>query len=122
MRSAPPISRPIPIASGSNSTTDGATNLSPVVELAGVRGSALVITSATHNPFGGQAVLTLSADKAQHVLAALSDALGREVAILYDGSGALSMGGARLTAGICVARAQGEAVSARRMVTRARQR
>ena len=39
----------------------------------------------TPNPFGAQTTLALSVGTAQHVRATATDALGREVAVLYDG-------------------------------------
>ena len=103
---------------------DGATEFSPVVELAVVTGHALALTSAQPNPFGGRASVTLSVGHVQTVRVALYDALGREVAVLHsgevDGSMAVAIDGASLPGGVYVVRAQGEAASVSTLLTRVR--
>ncbi|HYE96905.1 MAG TPA: T9SS type A sorting domain-containing protein [Rubricoccaceae bacterium] len=93
---------------------DGAFAYSPEVEATvGVPGSHL-LTEAYPNPFNPQATFTLSVAQGQHVRVALYDALGREVAVLFDGeveadqARAFTIDGSGLPSGLYVYRAVGE--------------
>jgi hypothetical protein len=64
---------------------DGASVLSPVVEVTtGLSGTHL-LSPAHPNPFALQTRFALTVQTTQHVTAEVYDALGRRVAILYDG-------------------------------------
>ena len=84
------------------------------------------LSAPAPNPTRGRAVLTLTADTAQTVSAALYDALGRRVAMLFEGAVAadapqpLVVDGAALPAGVYVVRVEGETFSLSRSVTLAR--
>ncbi len=84
--------------------------------------SDLALSAPTPNPAAGTATLALTLGRPSAVRVAAFDALGREVAVLHDGtlpagSHALRLETAALPAGVYVVRATGEAGTAVRRVT-----
>jgi hypothetical protein len=95
---------------------DGAETLSPVVELSvGVEGTAFV--SVSPNPVSGAGRVSVQAARAQTVRVSVFDALGREVAVLFDGmlganeAQTFSLDASALGAGVYVVRLAGEGVA-----------
>jgi photosystem II stability/assembly factor-like uncharacterized protein len=89
---------------------------------AGTTPAGFTLSEASPNPSRGAARLTLGVGEAQHVTAALYDALGRRVALLHDGAleagtHALAFDGAGLPGGVYVVRVTGETFAATRRVT-----
>ena len=79
--------------------------------------------SAYPNPFATQSAIVLAVGEAQHLRVAVYDVLGREVAVLYDGTVApgehrLTFEGRDLPSGPYFVRAVGETFAATRRVTR----
>ncbi len=87
---------------------------------------AATLSAPTPNPAGARSTLTLRVDAAQTVRVTLVDALGREVAVVFEGSVApgtdavLTLDTARLAPGAYVVRVQGETFAESRRVTVAR--
>ncbi len=102
---------------------DGAFEYSPVVEATVALGTAYRLTAPYPNPSSGQAVLELTVEQAQEVRAGLYDALGRRVAVLFDGEVEanapvrLRPGGERLASGVYVVRVVGETFTAQQKLT-----
>lgn len=65
--------------------TDGSTRWSPETELTIGLDKAYVVSPPYPNPARGAATVDVIVREAQHVRATLYDALGRKVAVLYDG-------------------------------------
>ncbi|MEL6771233.1 MAG: FG-GAP-like repeat-containing protein [Bacteroidota bacterium] len=83
------------------------------------------LDAAYPNPFRNDATLALALPEAQAVRVALYDVLGREVALLHEGTtpaGTLTLrvDGARLASGVYVARAEGATFAATQRLTRLR--
>ena len=103
---------------GANARAEGAAlaNVSAAVEVS--------LSAVTPNPARGAARLTLTLPAAQHVRAVVTDALGRQVAVLADGeiSGTveLTVDTAGLAAGVYVVRVEGETFAETRRLTVAR--
>lgn len=82
----------------------------------------LSLSAAYPNPFASSATLTLSASRTQHVRVQALDLLGREVAVLYEGSlsahrsQAVTFDGAGLASGLYLIKATGEAFVVTRKV------
>ncbi|MEM6782258.1 MAG: FG-GAP-like repeat-containing protein [Bacteroidota bacterium] len=80
------------------------------------------LDAAYPNPFRDAATLTLALPEAQAVRVALYDVLGREVALLHDGTApagplTLRVDGRRLASGVYVVRAEGATFAATRRIT-----
>jgi hypothetical protein len=74
------------------------------------------------NPTAGQATVALTMPEASDVRVVVYDALGREVAVLYDGwlpasTRKLAFDGARLPAGTYAVRVSGDGIGATRWIT-----
>ncbi|MEM8599275.1 MAG: FG-GAP-like repeat-containing protein [Bacteroidota bacterium] len=83
------------------------------------------LAAAYPNPFRGAATLTLTLPEAQAVRVALYDVLGREVALLHEGTASagsltLEVDGTRLASGVYVVRAEGATFVATQRLTRLR--
>jgi hypothetical protein len=104
---------------------DGATELSPVVELS-VGMEAAAYLSVSPNPASDGSRVGVQVQRAQAVRVSVFDALGREVAILFDGTlGAnearsLTLDASTLPAGLYVVRLAGESVAQTHTLTVAR--
>ena len=101
----------------------GLTAPTPVAGEASPVLAAAELTAATPNPFNGQTAFELVVAEPQHVRVEVLDVLGRQVAVLFDGSVAagarypFSLSAAGLRAGVYVYRAVGETFTASRRVT-----
>lgn len=102
---------------------DGAATYSPEVEvIVGIEGP-VAFAAAYPNPFNPRTQAMLSVARTQHVRAEAYDALGRLVAVLYDGPLAagrtehLVFEGAGLASGVYVLHVRGEHFSASQRVT-----
>ena len=108
-----------------NYVQQGYTGLTPpvVADEAGPASATGELTAATPNPFNGQTAFELVVAEPQHVRVEVLDVLGRQVAVLFDGSVAanarypFSLSAAGLRAGVYVYRAVGETFTASRRVT-----
>ena len=108
-----------------NYVQQGYTGLTPpiVAGEAAPTSAAGELTAATPNPFNGQTAFELVVAEPQHVRVEVLDVLGRQVAVLFDGSVAanarypFSLSAAGLRAGVYVYRAVGETFTASRRVT-----
>ncbi len=84
----------------------------------------IALSLAGPSPFADRSSVTLSVGQQQFARVALFDALGREVAVLYDGavSGSveLSIPGDGLASGVYVVRAEGESGTVSRLIIRSR--
>ena len=105
---------------------DGTSTYSAAVELAFSVDGAFALGSPAPNPFSGTSRFTFTAREAQAVTVALYDALGRRVAVLFDGAveanavTTATVDGAGLPAGLYVVRVTGERFHATRTLTLAR--
>ena len=105
---------------------DGTSTYSAAVELAFSVDGAFALGSPAPNPFSGTSRFTFTAREAQAVNVALYDALGRRVAVLFDGAveanaaTTTTVDGANLPAGLYVVRVTGERFHATRTLTLAR--
>ncbi|HYE58421.1 MAG TPA: PQQ-dependent sugar dehydrogenase [Rhodothermales bacterium] len=94
------------------------------VETAGHAASPLSFALAGVHPFQTTTALRLTVDRPQRVVVAVFDALGREVARLFDGEAAgthtLTLDGAQLAQGVYAVRAVGEGAEAVVRVVRGR--
>lgn len=105
---------------------DGTFEYSSTVEVAVPLSGAYELSRAYPNPFRDQAQLKLTVEQPQHVEAVLYDALGRRVAVLYEGSveahapHAFVVNNRNLSSGMYVIRVEGETFTATRKLTRVR--
>ncbi|HYE59255.1 MAG TPA: hypothetical protein VD948_12155, partial [Rhodothermales bacterium] len=94
------------------------------VKTAGHAASPLSIALAGVHPFQTTMALRLTVDRPRYVVVAAFNALGREVARLFDGEAvgtqAVSLNGAPLAPGVYVVRAVGEGAEAVVRVVRGR--
>ncbi len=98
-----------------------ARGLFPVGTESGPQDRTSALSFVRPNPTAGDASLTLTADQPQAVRVTLHDALGREVAVLFDGvttgeAQTLRVATAGLPTGVYVVRAAGETFNALRRV------
>lgn len=104
---------------------DGAASHSAEVEVS-VGGGPLALERTSADPFTAHSAFRLTVDRPQRVRAEAFDALGRRVALLFDGEAApdapvvLRLEGAGLAPGVYVVRARGESGAATAMAVRAR--
>ncbi len=104
---------------------DGATSLSPVVELS-VGMNAAALLGVSPSPAYTTARVSVQLERAQQARVSVFDAIGREVAVLFDGAlGAneartLSLDASTLPAGLYVVRLAGETVTQTRTLVVAR--
>ncbi len=102
---------------------DGASALSPVVELSVAPAGGLTLGGAFPNPVAARATLRLTLDRTQRVTVALYDVLGRRVRTLHDGelAGAtthdVAVEAAGLASGVYLVRVTGAAGTATRRLT-----
>ncbi|MEM1096043.1 MAG: T9SS type A sorting domain-containing protein [Bacteroidota bacterium] len=102
---------------------DGTFDYSPEVEVTVALASAYQLSAVYPNPFQAEAVFTLAVREPQLVRVAVYDALGREVALLHEGtlsaeaSHRFTVAGEAWSSGLYLLRVQGERMSATRALT-----